>query len=201
MKIKNKFFYITFLFLSSNAFSDDPRSVRDELELMYKSDQLYRAEIQAAMIEYGVNHPRVKALWEKQTPIDNENYKKLENIVDVHGWPTISEHGEEATKAAFLIIQHSKTELQKKYLPYLKEAAVKGELKLNYLAMLEDRILLADGSMQLYGTQLRRNDSGEIEFHPIKDVENVDARRKKMGLNPISETAKKFNIKSPVGKP
>lgn len=198
MKNKIKYVFVLLVFLSSNVFSGDSSSVREELEAMYESDQLYRAEIQSAMIKYGLDHPKVKALWEKQTPIDNENYEKLANIVEAHGWPTISEYGEEAAKSAFLIIQHSKTDFQKKYLPYLRKAAKNGELKLNYLAMLEDRILLADGNMQLYGTQLRRNDAGEIEFHPIKDVAHVDARRKEMNLGPIAETAEKFNIKSPV---
>lgn len=60
--------------------------------------------------------------------------------------------------------------------------------KLNYARMV-DRLLMNNGFEQIYGTQVV-----DKSFYEIKDEENVNERRKKLGLSRIEETAKKFGF-------
>jgi len=52
---------------------------------------------------------------------------------------------------------------------------------------LEDRILTREGKKQVYGTQLRLNQTTQrMELYPIEDEENVDSRRAVVGLEPLA---------------
>lgn len=136
-----------------------------------------------------VNNP-----WEMQE-IDHRNMKRLEEIIQEHGWPGKSLVGEKAAVAAFLILQHAEPEMREKYFPLLKEAAAKGEARPQDAAMMEDRILLHQGKKQIYGTQISNK-----EPYPIEDEENVDARRASVGLGPMAEYLRYFGLtyKPPV---
>ncbi|WP_237057278.1 DUF6624 domain-containing protein [Microbulbifer sediminum] len=186
------------LSVSVFTLATDKSAIQAELEAMLDSDQKHRAAIIAAIREHGNDHPSVKALWEKQIPIDKHNAARLEEIVSEYGWPRKTDMGEKAAKSAFLIVQHAPAETQKKYLPEMRKAAKEGEADLRNLAMLEDRVLVFDGKEQLYGTQVARSDSGAFNFLPIQDIEELDARREKMNLGPIAEYAERFGIPSPV---
>lgn len=61
--------------------------------------------------------------------------------------------------------------------------------------MLEDRVRVADGKPQLYGTQLANN---PLRFEPIEDEAHVDARRSSVGLPPMAEYARMFGLSYPA---
>lgn len=86
--------------------------------------------------------------------IAEENTSWLESTVQHDGWPTISTVGEEASQAAWLLVQHAdhKPEFQAKCLAIMK-LLPEGEIKLANIAYLEDRVRVAQGKPQLYGTQ------------------------------------------------
>jgi len=74
----------------------------------------------------------------------------------------------------------------------IKEAAAQKEARRSDLAMLEDRILTREGKKQIYGTQLRLNQTTQrMELYPIDDEENVNARRAEVGLEPLAEYLKR----------
>ncbi|MEO6540026.1 MAG: DUF6624 domain-containing protein, partial [Ferruginibacter sp.] len=50
------------------------------------------------------------------------------------------------------------------------------------------------GKEQIYGSQVKMNDAGKYEFFPIKDERNVNKRRASVGLQPLEEYAKYFDI-------
>ncbi len=169
------------------------KDLQRELVEMGRQDQLYRAQI-PMLAEKANREQTQKALNEflevanKQTGVDKENIKRLEEIVEEYGWPTISLVGEEAATAAFLIVQHAEVDEQKKILPLLKEAAANNQAFPAQVAMLEDRILISEGKKQLYGTQLQTNSAtGQMELIPTEDEENVDVRRASVGLMPLAE--------------
>jgi hypothetical protein len=131
----------------------------------------------------------------RQDQIDQENQNRLDEIVQHYGWPTISLVGRRANQAAFLIVQHAGLSYQKKYLQPLKEAAAKREAEPRDAATLEDRILMGDGKKQVFGTQVKLNETTKkLELWPIEDEENVDARRASIGMMPIGEYLKEFGI-------
>ncbi len=175
-------------------------TVRRELVKMGEDDQKLRQEMQdllnnLAGLKREKVDKRLKQAVERQNEVDNKNRQRLDEIVKEHGWPKTSVFGQEASGAAFLIVQHAELEYQKKYFPLIKEAAAKNEARPTDLALLEDRILTRDGKRQLYGTQLRFNDrTKSMELYPIEDEQNVDTRRSSVGLPPLALYLKEFGI-------
>jgi hypothetical protein len=172
-------------------------SLQQELSKMGREDQQHRGRIME-LIKQGQNPKESKELsdlWEKQRAIDQANLKRLEEIIKEHGWPGTSLVGIEASRAAFLIIQHADPVSQEKYLPLLRDAAAKKDIAPSDLAMLEDRILMHQNKKQIYGTQLKPNkETNKLELWPIEDEENVDARRAKVGLMPLADYLKRFGL-------
>lgn len=139
--------------------------------------------------------PRYQQLVEEQAALDARLIQQLETIIAQHGWPTISLVGKEASNSAFLILQHADLSYQKKYFSLVKEAADKDEARKSDVAMLEDRILMREGKKQIYGSQLRTNEQTQkLEVYPIEDEENVDKRRAAVGLMPMKEYLKYFEL-------
>ncbi|HEX8456398.1 MAG TPA: DUF6624 domain-containing protein [Pyrinomonadaceae bacterium] len=180
-----------------------------ELLELGADDQKYRGLIEAEMIRMASTgtaraSDEFAAAVKSQDQIDARNIARLEDIIKRHGWPGKSLVGEEASKAAFLILQHSDLRRQEKYLPLLKKAARKGDALPADVAMLEDRILVGRGKKQIYGTQVHSgtDTGGKLVLLPIENEEHVDKRRASVGLIPLKEYLKHFGIeyKPPIRK-
>jgi Family of unknown function (DUF6624) len=65
----------------------------------------------------------------------------------------------------------------------------KDEVSQSNLAYLTDRVLLAEGKEQRYGTQCTAID-GKWKPRPLEDEANVDKRRADVGLPPLAEYLK-----------
>ena len=70
-------------------------------------DQAYYSDISLAENKIGIYSTVALALWDLKYRINKQNQIELELLIETKGWPKISEVGERATDAAFLIIQHS----------------------------------------------------------------------------------------------
>jgi len=165
---------------------------------MQEDDQKYRnevEEIEKMALAADEKQKKVSALWEKQEKVDRRNIKRLVQIINKYGWPGRSMVGKEGSLTAFLVIQHADLEYQKKYFPLLKEAVKRGEADPQDAALLEDRILMREGKKQIYGSQLHYNEvTKELELWPIEDEDEVDARRARVGLEPLAKYAKRFGL-------
>jgi|SRR3990167_8733140 len=115
--------------------------------------------------------------------VTKRNTKRLKEIVEQFGWPTILLVGTQASNSAWLLIQHADYDLrfQKYCLRLMREAVKKGEVSKENIAYLTDRVLINIGRPQLYGTQFDNN-NGALVPKPIKDPDKLDIRRRKMGL-------------------
>ena len=195
----------TFLLLSLTPahFAQDLRAtsssdaVRRELVRMGEDDQKHRQEMMDLMDRLAASDSeKVAKKWkqavERQNDVDGKNRQRLDVIVKEYGWPKMSVFGEEASGVAFLIVQHAELDYQKKYFPLIKEAVAQKEARRSDLALLEDRILTREGKKQVYGTQLRLNQTTQrMELYPIEDEENVDDRRAAVGLEQLAEYLKR----------
>jgi hypothetical protein len=165
------------------ACSDDaPRweSIRDELIAMEKEDQAAREGLTVSSLGDTVRFRRMLT-------VDSANTQRLREIIEAYGWPRISDVGEEAAHAAWLLLQHaSDTALQRQMLRPLEDAAERGEASRSSLALLTDRVLIHQDKPQRYGTQFKFED-GRLVFHPIEAPEAVDERRASVGLPPLEE--------------
>ncbi len=56
--------------------------------------------------------------------------------------------------ALFLVIQHANLKTQEEYLPVMRESVNNGQAAPQYLAMLEDKVLVKQGKKQMYGSQI-----------------------------------------------
>jgi hypothetical protein len=119
--------------------------------------------------------------------VDEAHTARLKEIVAEHGWPHAGRVGGEAAEAAFLLAQHADHDLafQRRALDSLRRAYAQGEATGPQVALLTDRVRVAEGAPQEYGTQAEIRD-GTVRFHPIRDSATVDQRRLRIGLPPLS---------------
>ncbi|HEX8820576.1 MAG TPA: DUF6624 domain-containing protein [Archangium sp.] len=155
--------------------------LRDELLRMMEEDQAARRAAGAAQFKDAAANERMRA-------IDVRNTARMKEIVAQEGWPTKTLVGERGARAAFLLVQHADLDpaFQRQCLPMLEKAVAAGEGSGKDLAYLTDRILVAEGKPQRYGTQFH-NVEGKLVPRPIEDEANVDARRAAVGLGTMAE--------------
>jgi hypothetical protein len=159
-------------------------------------DQAYFTEVVLAFRKTGRNSSVHEALLNYQYMIHEMNQKELETLITAKGWPRIKDVGREAAMAAYLVIQHSNSELQKKYLPVVKTICEAKELPWERYAMMYDRSLFNENKPQKFGTHTKYNEkTNSEELYPLEDESKVDEWRKEIGLAPLAEYLAKFNIK------
>jgi uncharacterized protein DUF6624 len=134
--------------------------------------------------------------------IDTESTAFVETMIDQYGWPTFDMVGRDGANAAWLLAQHADEhpELQQRALALMKPLADAGQADPAKLAYLTDRVLVAQRTNQIYGTQFTADASGVQRPFPIKDAGQVDQRRARVGLPPMKLAAKQWersvNIKT-----
>lgn len=123
--------------------------------------------------------------------IDAESTRFLRTTIDEFGWPTYDMVGKEAAHAAWLLAQHADAdpELQSEVLRLMEPLVAAGQAGASDFAYLTDRVRVARGDKQLYGTQFSDDGSGVARPVAIEDAANVDARRAEVGLEPLAEYA------------
>jgi hypothetical protein len=126
-------------------------------------------------------------LTKKLQAVDNGNRLWLSEKIKQYGWPGKSLVGEQAAHAAWLLVQHADADpdFQEQCLEQMK-AAAPGEVVSIDIAYLTDRVLVARGRPQVYGTQCEEVD-GRFQPRACIEPEALDQRRKEVGLQPIKE--------------
>lgn len=183
----------------NNGGTEPPRLPGLAAELRRRHDEDQRAR--RALIAFhrqSRDRPRVETGDEGRQPIDEvvridqANTQWLSHVVDLHGWPGQSLVGQQGAAAAWLLAQHADREpgFQRRCLE-LMTAMPAGEVEPGHIAYLTDRVLLAEGASQIYGTQMGQVD-GAYQPCDLADPENVDERRASVGLQPLAEYLRHF---------
>lgn len=137
------------------------------------------------------------AMWQQITPIDEANQKAVLEMLPPEGWFTIGRYGKEASRAAFLIVQHGNVDLWRRFVPVLEPLAARGEIEPGQFALMYDRLETTEGRKQRYGSQMSCR-AGKWVPDPIEDPEGLDARRAKLGMEPYaSYLARNFSGPAP----
>jgi hypothetical protein len=171
------------------------KNLTGQLESIYSEDQKYREIISSVEAKYGMESKEMKDLWKTINKKDSANLIEIKRILDTHGWLGEDVVGERGNSTLFLVIQHSDQKTQEKYLPMMRDAVKNGKARGSQLALLEDRVALGQGKKQIYGSQIHRTlSSGAYFIAPIEDESNVNKRRASVGLEPLEEYAKRWNI-------
>lgn len=132
--------------------------------------------------------------WEKVQELDREYSEFLSHLLRESDWPRISEVGPDGAKAAWLLAQHAdhNRDLQKAVLQVLTEYLPEGEANSQDVALLHDRIAVAEGRSQRYGTQGRCVEDEGWQPNEIENPQKVDLLRKEMGLPPLDSYSERM---------
>lgn len=165
------------------------RGLREELLSRKEQDETARGKLA------GPGTPG-QALIAEVARVDADNTAWLKQVVSAHGWPGKSLVSKDGAKAAWLLAQHANHDraFQKQALILIETAVAKGEAEAADLAYLVDRLLVAEGKPQRYGTQFHVVD-GKLVPHPIEDEATVDMLRAFAGLPSLAEYKKAMQQK------
>ncbi len=169
--IRKVLFILTTFILATNAYCQDLKAVRLDLEKLYSESLLLRQSVMPTIKKFGYNSRPMDSLNSKINTFDSTATIFSFNIIDNYGWLGKSKIGELANQTLFLLIQHSKKEILEKYCPLLEKSAQLGESNLYDMATMKDRILVLNGKSQMYGTQ--RNI--ENKFHSRQSLASDSA--------------------------
>ncbi|TKB04418.1 hypothetical protein E5672_06355 [Alteromonas portus] len=167
--MKYLFFIACITTLSNPSYANEEFSdLRAELLEMMKLDQ-------------DTLHGKTQFSFEE---LNAEQSKRLQEIVEKFGWPTIGMVGKDASQAAWIIVQHADHDIQfqNNMLSIMQPLAISKEIDPGNYVYLYDRT----HTPQLYGTQGKCEGSTFKPF-PIKDIEQINARRGEMGMSSAQE--------------
>lgn len=120
--------------------------------------------------------------------IDSDNLAWLKGVVARQGFPTVAQVGKQGVADAWLLVQHADRDsaFQLQVLRTLQARGAEAGVRGQDLAMLTDRVLLAQGKPQRYGTQFKPDAHGALAMQPVEDATELDARRARVGLMPLA---------------
>jgi hypothetical protein len=152
----------------------DYQSIAAELLQMAEADQTMRKRA-----------VQDSAAW--NTALDAAHQRRLGEIIDQMGWPTIPLVGAEASQDAWLIAQHAPDLAFMERCLELMRGLPANSIHPANIAYLQDRVLMRQSEPQIYGTQFVGGVGGELRVYPIQDPEHMDERRASVGLGPFAE--------------
>ncbi|MEZ5358927.1 MAG: DUF6624 domain-containing protein [Candidatus Zixiibacteriota bacterium] len=195
MNRKLSLFIIVFFLgvFGSQCMADDdgsgilPDSLKELLDQMLADDLMIRQQTDSIETLFGDKSDEYKKQCKREVEQDKRHQDELEKIILKYGWPGNNRAGANGCFAAFVVLQHSSHEFQKKYLPAVLEAQKIKEISGSYVALLVDRIRMFDGEKQVYGSQVVWDEEKNgLVVYPIEDEEHVDERRAEVGLMPLA---------------
>ena len=169
------------------------KPLRRRLQMIMKTDQEVRMVFLAAHNRQPHDSiAEAEALHEMQR-VDKVNQEQICKILDSRGLVGSDKVGD-AVGTFWAVIQHSDVNIQKKYLPLFQEAAQKGDIAKEGVAMMEDRINMFEGKPQRYGSQIEEDEHGNPRLYQLLDESKVDEWRSEMGMEPLKDYLRKMRI-------
>lgn len=184
--VKNGFIFLLLILpvQASEQFLNSKECIKCKLQEMVKIDQEIRFKIMNSSAFPNMDES-AKLELEK---ISKENIKYVKQILNKYDWVTISEFDKEADCNAWLLVQHADDdiEFQKSILAKLEKLYLLKETSSVNYAYLYDRVAINEGKPQRYGTQ-GNVINGTWVVYLLEDQDNLDLRRKSVGLPPFQE--------------
>ena len=151
----------------------------------------------AAMVELDQSVRNME--WTEETMklaevVDSTNTAKLKQLIEQYGFPTWKLVGQYGQMNAWTIAQHSSDYLPH-FLKQYRKAVEENNATRRELAYLEDRYLIENDSLQIYGTQFLYNVKDSTAYlYATVDMEHLDDRRISVDLNPMDEYLKRAQL-------
>ncbi len=147
-----------------------------------------RVEADQAARKKWLANPENEELAGAVNTLDAANLIWLQKLISDQGFPKAAQVGKEGVHLAWVLLQHADEDpaLQRGLLPVLTQRHAAGELPANDLARISDRVLVADGEPQKYGTQFDWF-AGDFTLPEPTTLAAVDASRAELGLMPLAD--------------
>ncbi len=155
-------------------------NVLQELKRMWANDQAALSEYQKKTqhLDSTSGPSDYKRLFQPVEMVWDINRRKLDSIIELHGWPGNNLVGKEGSKLSWAIPQHHPDiPFKRKCLKLIEKAMLKNDVDPNYFAELNDRIARDLWLKQTYGASM-----GDHAPHPITNPSEVNIRRYALGL-------------------
>jgi len=187
---------VPFCLLAIINYGQTNLQLKKTIDSLYEIDQNIQLKIKDAF-DNRVQFDSIQKLQVLEKQTFDRHIPIIKDIYLRYGYPTIKLVGQEASTHYFALIQHSDSDpkFQSSMLPTLKSLSKKGQVSIKDYAYLYDRVQRNTGGQQLYGTQLSFDNNGNLFdssnkiIYPkdLADPDNVDKRRKKIGLKSIEK--------------
>lgn len=158
--------------------------VRDELLRMQRDDQAARAA-------FGQGRAPTRAEETVLVDTDARHLRRLKAIIGDGGFPAAADVGRDGVAAAWLLVQHADADpgFQQRILSGLEGLGEADGISGEQVALLTDRVLLAQGKPQRYGSQYQGNPGEPPSMRPVEDPAGLDERRARMHMMPSATYA------------
>lgn len=165
--------------------------LRAEILRLVDADQLVQRAIVEKSKEGGRVDPGDVA---RKDSVFAAGTARIRQILREHGWPGHALVGTSGSHGAWLLLQHADadTSLQKLGLQLMERAVRAGDASRLDFAYLVDRVRVAEGRPQVYGTQLKHDANGCPIAGDIESAGEVNRRRASVGLEPLADYFKMY---------
>ncbi len=166
-----------------------------DFELIKKLDKVYTEQELIDLTNFKIKRDM------RSKKSTDEEIALVSEILDTRGWIGPEILGTKGSQTIFHVIYNADLKTQEKYLPMLKTAVTNEQAGGDQLAMMIDRCNISKRKKQVYGSQIGKDSiSGHYYILPIKNPSRVDELRAKVGLNPIQEYVRRWNIRWNIPK-
>ena len=138
--------------------------------------------------------------------VDSTNMVELKALIEKYGYPQYSSAGFMGEMNVFILLLHGLNDGENDslhwayYQPLILKEVKDGNVMPDHYAYLYDRIISKSAKgKECYGTQFTVNSNGTYGVVPIYDIENVDIRRREIGLPTLEDAFKLSGLKLPEG--
>jgi hypothetical protein len=164
-----------------------------KIDSMFKDDQFWRKE-EAKLAKQQPSAYSEEIIQKKWAEADSINQIKAKAIIKKYGYPGFSLVGDWSADF-WAIVDHCDDDIsfQEQVLALMKIEVAKNNAGKEEYALLTDRVLVNKKQKQIYGTQVRTNPkTHKATPFPLKYPKQVNALRKKMGMEPLEVYLKRF---------
>lgn len=177
-----------------NSMRLEPDRIARELASMREEDRRVRDELSARGVLFEAYHARMEQ-------VHLENARRLDDVLQEHGWPDERRFGGEAEESAWVLLMHSisRPDVLRRGHRLLEAAVQRGEAAPDRLARVEDRIRTLEGRPQRYGTIFDWDEDGNMSPLELESPTDVDGWREAVGLPPLAEDVERVRVEAREG--
>lgn len=180
-----------------NVVRDNYVNIYDQLYLNFKSVNKNIENLNLAfklLIYYSEDQSNISDKDIRNYKLLHANHMKFIDSLFKSNLITTNSIGKEAMNIIPIFVMHEEDlEKQKYYLKKLKILANRNEIAWQDVCVIIDKVKIAEGKRQLYGTQWRTNSiTYKSEPYPIKNIKNIEKRRSQKKFDFTFEQYSKF---------